>query len=227
MYSFDTRPPSISPAVVSEVTTTGVRVEVGINPNGYDTTAKFEYGPIGPYVTTSKTIYPAGGDLISRFQDFPLELSGLTPGTTYQYSIHALSSRGSRISTDTFRTAYTRPTWRTASFGAAASTLVSGDDQDPDGDGLSNLIEYAFGLDPNRSDAAALPQPSRSGSEMIYEFTHPEGQEDMLYGVEWSPSLASGSWTAIPDTGGGTYHRFALPTTSKARVFMRWTVNPR
>jgi hypothetical protein len=176
---------------------------------------------------TSKPIPLAGGELISRFQDFPLELSGLSPGTTYYYRVVASNSGGTRISTGTFRTAFTRPTWRTASFGAAASSLVAADDQDPDGDGLNNLVEYAFGLDPNLSDATSLPKPIRSGSEMIYEFTHPEGQEDMLYGVEWSTTMAAGSWTAVPDTGGGNYHRFALSTVSKTRVFMRWTVNPR
>lgn len=226
LYSYDTKPPAISPAVISGITTTGVRIEVGINPNGATSSAEFEYGPTEAY-GTSRTVFLADGDLISRFQDFPLELSGLSPGTVYHYRIQASNAGGSRISTGTFRTAFTRQTWRTASFGPDADAQVSGDDEDPDGDSLVNLLEYAFGLDPNRADAARLPQPSRGEEELIYEFTHPEGQEDLVYGVEWSPSMSAGSWTAIPDTGGGGYHRFAVPTLSKSRVFMRWTVNPR
>ncbi|MCW1921975.1 hypothetical protein OKA05_05390 [Luteolibacter arcticus] len=226
LYCFNTMAPSIAPAVVSKVSTTGVRVAVGVNPNGLGSSAKFEYGPTESYGST-KPVVLAGGEFIARFQDVPLELSGLNAGTLYHYRITATNKEGTRVSTGTFRTAFTRRTWQDVSFGAQASTAISADDQDPDGDGLSNLIEYAFALDPNRGDVAGLPKPGTSAEGMVFEFTHPEGQEDLIYGVEWSPSMAPGSWTAVPDSGSGNYHRFVVATDQKTRVFARWTVTSR
>lgn len=48
--------------------------------------------------------------------------------------------------------------WRTQHFGALAGTAIAADDADPDGDGLTNLEEYALGLDPNVADNPASLQ---------------------------------------------------------------------
>jgi hypothetical protein len=41
-------------------------------------------------------------------------------------------------------------TWKLAHFGAnATNPAIAGDNADPDGDGIPNLLEYAFGSDPN------------------------------------------------------------------------------
>lgn len=226
LHSYDTTLPSIARPVLGEVTTTGARIDLAVNPNGFVTSAKFEYGTTESYGTT-RYLAVASGEKTSRFQDFPVSLSELTSGTAYHYRITATNERGTRVATGTFRTAFTRETWRAASFGAGSIPEMAADDQDPDRDGLSNLVEYAFGLDPNLGDVAALPKPSISEEGMIFEFTHPEGQDDVIYGVEWSPSMAAGSWTTVPDTGSGNYHRFVVETRQKPRVFTRWTVDPR
>ena len=46
--------------------------------------------------------------------------------------------------------------WKAAMFTPSqlAAPLISGDEQDPDHDGVPNLLEYALGLDPQRQDAA-------------------------------------------------------------------------
>lgn len=50
--------------------------------------------------------------------------------------------------------------WQQDQFGAnAENDLVSGETADPDGDGLNNLVEYAFDLDPNVPSLAGLPGP--------------------------------------------------------------------
>ncbi|MCW1913256.1 hypothetical protein OJ996_06720 [Luteolibacter sp. GHJ8] len=226
LYSYDIRLPSIAKPQVSELTTSSARLDLAVNPNGLTTSAKLEYGTSDVY--GSVRYLPVTGDsLLSSFQDFPVLLSGLAAGTTYHYRVSATNERGTRVSTGSFRTALTRDAWRSAAFGSEASAEVSADDQDPDGDGISNLIEYAFGLDPNIGDPDDLPKPLTNSEEMILEFTHPEGQEDMIYGVEWSPNMAPGSWASVPDTGSGNHHRFVVDTRQKSRVFTRWKVTPR
>jgi hypothetical protein len=56
-------------------------------------------------------------------------------------------------------TATTVSSWRTAFFTPAQlnNSAISGDSADPDGDGLANLLEYAFHVSPTDPSAANLP----------------------------------------------------------------------
>jgi uncharacterized delta-60 repeat protein len=117
-------------------------------------------------------------------------------------------------------------TWRLTHFGITTNTGDAADTFDFDQDGLVNLIEFAFGLDPKLpSSSAQLPQPSLSGGNFAYNFTQPGGVSEITYGAEWSSSLLPGSWTAIPDTGIAPQHIFRVPI-SGAQKFMRLIVNP-
>ncbi len=52
--------------------------------------------------------------------------------------------------------------WRGQQFGdEQENESISGASADPDGDGLPNLVEYAFDLDPNEPSRAGLPQAVR------------------------------------------------------------------
>ena len=56
--------------------------------------------------------------------------------------------------------------WQQSKFTAAelASAALSGPDADPDQDGIVNLLEYAFGLEPKSPDSRVASRPrSRSG----------------------------------------------------------------
>ena len=48
--------------------------------------------------------------------------------------------------------------WRQTNFGTPSNTGNAADTFDFDNDGLSNLLEYAFGLNPTIADTAAQPQ---------------------------------------------------------------------
>ncbi|MEK0449172.1 MAG: hypothetical protein RL088_1440 [Verrucomicrobiota bacterium] len=59
--------------------------------------------------------------------------------------------------------------WRFGKFGAdSGNPLISGDLADPDGDGLVNLLEYAFALEPLAVDPPAEPSLGAAGLSIIY-----------------------------------------------------------
>ncbi len=65
---------------------------------------------------------------------------------------------------------------------------------DPDRDGLSNLLEWALGLDP----AKAGPPPlalSPVGAEWAFTYQRPAARQGVTYTVEVSDDLTSGTWT--------------------------------
>ena len=98
-----------------------------------------------------------------------------------------------------------REQWRSRAFspGAIADGLAA-DAADPDGDGLANLLEYAFGSDPLRADEAAPVSAARSGapSRLAITFPHPADRPDLTLTVESSHDLAT--WIPIARrTAGG------------------------
>jgi uncharacterized delta-60 repeat protein len=116
-------------------------------------------------------------------------------------------------------------TWRQLYFGTTDNTGNAADTFDYDQDGLVNLVEFAFGLDPKLPGSSAqLPQPSLGGYNFAFNFTQPGGVSGITYGAEWSTTLLPGSWTAIPDTGIAPQHDFSLPTTGQPRMYIRLVV---
>lgn len=80
---------------------------------------------------------------------------------------------------------------------------------DPDGDGISNLMEYAFGGLPGQASmfAAAgyplLPQSERSGAQILVSY--PQRSDAAARGLtgvlEYSPTLTTESWSTEPPPG--------------------------
>jgi hypothetical protein len=99
---------------------------------------------------------------------------------------------------------------------------------DPDGDGISNLVEYALGTDP--LTPGSLPEPELSANgQLSLTFTRPANLPDVLYSVEASTDLTT--WTSIPldmlADGGSQTVRATDSTTlsSTGRRFMRIRVS--
>lgn len=94
--------------------------------------------------------------------------------------------------------------WRFISFGEESSNpAIAGDNADPDGDGLANLIEYALGMDPNGFSPAPVVDVEEGNVSITY--TRDLGANDVTVTPQWSDTL--GSWH---DTG------FTTETISEA-----------
>jgi alpha-tubulin suppressor-like RCC1 family protein len=113
--------------------------------------------------------------------------------------------------------------WREHHFGRADNEGEAADCFDCDHDGIPNLVEYAFGLDPLRDCAGKVPRPQRVGDRLELRFTRP-ARPDVSFGAEWSPDLSLGSWRDVPDSGSGDEHVFSLPADTAPSVFMRLRV---
>jgi alpha-tubulin suppressor-like RCC1 family protein/DNA-binding beta-propeller fold protein YncE len=118
--------------------------------------------------------------------------------------------------------------WRYENFSPlGAANAVAGDCADCDLDGIPNLVEYAFGLDPNQNSAGQVPRPELVGNRLELRFNGIQLAPDIEYGAEWSPDLSSGSWRDVPDSGTGGEQVFSLPVDSAPHLFMRLRVRER
>ncbi len=104
-----------------------------------------------------------------------------------------------------------------------------GAQDDPDNDGIPNLIEFGLGLEPNTSDASAMPDGVKDGPNLT--ITYRRAQPGLTYLVETSPTLTGGTWTSVgvdqgtPDGNGITTASIPLgPSAGFLRISV--TLNP-
>jgi hypothetical protein len=116
--------------------------------------------------------------------------------------------------------------WRNTNLGSAVNAGPAADAADPDGDGLQNVVEYAFGLNPNvaQSRPANYPTISKSGNNINFTFTPAATAVGLTYTVQQSASLASGSWTNVTTFNAGGLYTASVPITG-ARIFLRLKVD--
>lgn len=100
---------------------------------------------------------------------------------------------------------------------------------DPDGDGISNLLEYALMLDPLVPDAAGEPTVSRDADTLTLTYTQRLSATDLVYSVEKSSDLIS--WSAAnaqedisPESNGARVVKANVPIAGADRLFLRLRV---
>jgi uncharacterized repeat protein (TIGR03803 family) len=202
-----------------------------VKPNGELTspfaTASFEWGT-SPLLPTFETV--SAGIATPNNNAVSATLTGLTPGTVYYYRVVAKTDenpnpqRGA-IMSFTAQNSSPLDTWRQTWFGSSSNTGKAADLADYDDDGLSNLLEFAFGQNPTLSASRQLPGASVNGTSVEITFPQPEGVSGIVYTAEWSPSLLPNNWTPVPDTGAGSMHTFVTSMTGREKVFMRLVVS--
>ena len=79
------------------------------------------------------------------------------------------------------------------------------DDQvDLELDGLANVIDYAFALDPTAFDIQGRPQLSiTEGGDFQITFRRDPRATDLTYRAESSATLTTGTWSSLAESAGG------------------------
>jgi uncharacterized delta-60 repeat protein len=108
---------------------------------------------------------------------------------------------------------------------------ISGDAADPDGDGINNLLEYAFALDPKLpSSTANLPKPFLGPTYFSVVYTRAVGAADLTFGLEqsadltaWSPIVPTN--VVLADDGATQTVKAEVPLTGGVHAYLRLTVS--
>ncbi|MES2996080.1 MAG: sialate O-acetylesterase [Verrucomicrobiota bacterium] len=147
----------------------------------------------------------AGNNTIAGFQLGAHISSGFLNGGISEAIIYNrvldANERGSLFNhlDDKYRTPFQR--WQKNSITAGQNNLPEGD---PDGDGLTNAQEYAFGSNPMLRNPQNAIQPTviANGSSVIVTYQRAINRPDIIVRLESSPDLAT--WQAVADVSGGT-----------------------
>lgn len=65
---------------------------------------------------------------------------------------------------------------------------------DPDGDGITNLLEYFAGLDPSAADGPVVVSSSTGPDTLAITYRRAKGTGGVAGSVQWSTALVTGAW---------------------------------
>jgi hypothetical protein len=136
--------PTVTTGASSSATNTTVVLHATINPNGGSTGYQFNYGPTSAYGLATATRSAGGAGKPVAVQ---ITVTGLTPGTVYDYQVVAHNRSGLAIGTNrTFRTTGAPPpgvvTGPAATVGKSIATLTG--DIDPQGAVTTWVFQYGL-----------------------------------------------------------------------------------
>jgi sugar lactone lactonase YvrE len=173
---------------------------------------------------------------LTGFADLPVTvgLSGLAPNTTYYFRAFATNGGGTTygavLSFGGQAGGSPFEQWQSDQFGEqVANQAVSGALANPVNDGVSNLLKYAFGLDPHVPAVTGLPTPGFGGGQLTLTYTKVLAATDLVYTPEWSTDLkvwipAGITEEILSDNGTIQRIRAAVPVGVTKAKFLRLNV---
>lgn len=153
----------------------------------------------GTYMSGSAvtlTAAPATGFI---FADWEENGNPVSTSTSYSFTVSGSETLLACFLADSFTA------WQETYFTAAqlADSSVSGPQANPSGDGVSNLLKYAFSSDPMVADRSALPQTAIENGALTLTYTVNKIATDLTYTVEVSSDMVtwnSGTaYTTLPE----------------------------
>ena len=126
-----------------------------------------------------------------------LVLGGVTvPAGTYGASHPIYGTYFSGTGSVVINGGYT--SWAADVANGLTAGVNDGPSQDPDFDGVSNLLEYVLGGKPMQANPSILPQPTISGGFLVLSYKRSdESEADTTQTGRWSTDLADWTGTAI------------------------------
>jgi surface-anchored protein len=91
---------------------------------------------------------------------------------------------------------FTYPDWQARHWPNDPSASSAAPGSDPDGDGILNILEYAFGRDPLQADQTPLWTLSIEDGAPRIRFVRSTRPTDLLFAVEAAPEI-TGPWTTL------------------------------
>ncbi len=172
----------------------------------------------GPYATI------ASGIGATTYTD-----ASLTNGATYRYVVSAINSLTESPDSPEVSATPLSPaqSWRQLHFGTIAATGDAADHADPDGDGVVNLLERAFGGSPLVAEADLVPVVDGAAPTLSLVYRRAAAATDLSFTVQETTDL-SAAWTTatgnsqiVQDANGVQRVRFTRHLGSGARLFLR------
>ena len=121
--------------------------------------------------------------------------------------------------------------WQYTYFGSINNASAA-PTSNPAGDGITNLIKYALGLDPRSVSTAGLPKVGVKGSYLTLTYTRPVSVTDVTYDPQFSDDLATWSDNGVTQqilSNDGTTQTVQAQVALGAigHRFIRLSVSPR
>lgn len=154
------------------------------------------------YMSTNGTLNWADGDTTPKTFDVTL-LNGSPSGASNTIFLSLtnatngayLANPSSAVLAITVEDSYTL--WKFSHFGTNASNPeISGDLADPDGDGVPNILEYAFGSDPNLANTNPLVSGVMVSNQFQLQFNRNTSATNFTFAAQATPDLAGG-WSNL------------------------------
>lgn len=198
------------------------------------------YGPADGKITDNGRVSVAGSETVNRLFFGTVQQAMGTWGSSDSSATHVDDTRfsGTGVVNVTTGAVIAYGSWVNR-FGLAE--IDQDPNADPDGDGVTNLAEYALGGDPARNDAALiLPSIKKVGSNYVFTFTRSDlSEQDTSQAVEFSDDLTVWKSHAIgaspgaspvtilentPNTELDTV-TITFPATDQSRLFVRLRIS--
>jgi hypothetical protein len=159
--------------------------------------------------------------------------TGLVNGSTYYYVVSATNAGGTSPNSAEVSAipAQNLAQWTASYFPGVSDPNVIGPAADPDGDGLSNLVEYLLGTNPTIPDSAgaAMSSAADGSGNLVLTFRLSKNLTGITYSVQSSTDLVNWTDTGVTPTvqsDQGAYYimQAVVPLGSNSKLLLRLNV---